>query len=98
MAQTIDKCEFCGLTTIVRGHHVIPKSKNGKTIVSTCETCESYIHKTWSNNELRDVYNSVEAIITNEGFQKFLKWRRKQYPESLFKSSPGKNRDKRKYS
>lgn len=98
MAQTIDKCEFCGMTTTVRGHHVIPKSKGGKTVVPTCETCESYIHKTWSHNELRDIYNSVETILANEGFQKFLKWRKKQSPESLFKSSPGKNRDKRKYS
>jgi len=98
MAQTIDKCEFCGIITTVRGHHIIPKSKKGKIIVSTCETCESYIHKTWNHNELRDVYNSVESILANEGFQKFLKWRRKQPAETWFSSSLGKYRNKRKYS
>lgn len=98
MAQEISKCRFCGMTTVTRGHHVIPKSKGGEVIIPTCETCESYIHKTWSHNELRDVYNSVDVILENEGFQKFLKWRRKQPAETQYKSSPGKYRDKRKYS
>lgn len=93
----VDKCQFCGIVTHTRGHHVIPKSKGGTTIVPTCETCESYIHKTWTHNQLRDIYNSVEAILSNEGFQKFLKWRRKQPAETLFKSSRGKFRDKNPY-
>ena len=98
MNGEMTQCEFCGMTTYTRGHHVIPKSKGGKEVVETCETCESYIHKTWSHNQLRDTYNSVEAILSNEGFQKFLKWRRKQPATALFKSEPGKFRDKKKYS
>lgn len=98
MASEYNKCEFCGITTVTRGHHVIPKSKGGKEIVPTCETCESYIHKTWSHNQLRDTYNNVEAILADEGFQRFLKWRRKQPATALFKSAPNRNRDKRKYS
>lgn len=98
MSAEVNECAFCGMTTHTRGHHVIPRSKGGKTIVQTCETCESYIHKTWSHNELRDTYNSVDTILANEGFQKFLKWRRKQPATALFKSDPGKYRDKRKYT
>jgi len=98
MTAEINKCAFCGMMTFTRGHHVVPKSKGGTEIVPTCETCESYIHKTWSHNQLRDTYNSVEVILADEGFQKFLKWRRKQPATTLFKSDPGRNRDKRKYS
>lgn len=97
MKSEENKCEFCGMTTLARGHHVVPKSKGGRTVVPTCETCESYIHKTWTHNELRDIFNSVDAILANEGFQKFLKWRRKQPATALFKSSPGKFRDKNPY-
>lgn len=92
------KCQFCGITTDVREHHIVPKAKGGKITVSTCEVCESYIHKTWDHNMLRDVYNSIDSILSDSGFQKFLKWRRKQPPETVFKSSPGKYRNKRKYS
>jgi len=97
MSAEINKCTFCKLITHTRGHHVVPKSKNGNVIVSACETCESFIHKTWSHNELRDNYNSVESILSDEKFQKFLKWRLKQPPSVLFKSTRGKTRDKNKY-
>jgi hypothetical protein len=97
MASEIDQCVFCKLITLTRGHHIIPKSKGGTTIVPTCETCESFIHKTWTHNELRDVYNNVDIILSNEKFQKFLKWRLKQTVTAIFKSSSGKLRDKNKY-
>jgi glutaredoxin-related protein len=97
MTAEIGQCVFCGLVTATRGHHVIPKSKSGKTTIQTCETCENFIHQTWSHNQLRDTYNSVEVILSDEGFQKFLKWRRKQPAETLFKSSRAKHRDKNKY-
>ena len=97
MASEFAQCVFCKLTTLTRGHHIIPKSKGGTMIVPTCETCESFIHKTWTHNELRDVYNNVETIVENEKFQKFLKWRWKQPLTAVFKSSLGKSRDKNKY-
>jgi len=98
MASKISECIFCKVTTLTRGHHITPRSKGGSEIVPTCETCESFIHKTWSHNELRDIYNTVESVLLSEKFQRFLKWRLKQPNTIVFKSSPGKNRDKRKYS
>ena len=92
-----NKCELCKMQVYTRKHHLIPKSKNGKDTINCCETCESFLHKSFSNNELRDKYNSIEVILADEGFQKFLKWRRKQPATTLFKSAPGKFRDKNKY-
>jgi 5-methylcytosine-specific restriction protein A len=92
------KCEFCGMVTTVRFHHLIPRCKGGKETTPACPTCEGFIHSKWSHNELRDTYNTVDAILADEGFQKFLKWRRKQPATTLFKSDTGKSRDKRKYS
>ena len=93
----INKCVFCGLITKCNKHHIIPRAVGGKETIDTCQTCEEYIHRTWSHRELRDTYNNVEAILTNEGFQKFLKWRRKQPATTLFKSQPNKYRDKNPY-
>jgi glutaredoxin-related protein len=92
-----ETCEFCGVNTNIRQHHLIPKSKGGKVTAATCGQCESYIHNTWSHNELRDIYHSVDIILANEGFQKFLKWRRKQSPITLFKTTRANRRDKNKY-
>jgi len=91
-------CVFCELNVYTRQHHIIPKSKGGMDTVNACETCENWVHNKWSHNQLRDTYNNVETILNDEDFQKFLKWRKKQSTTTLFKSEPGKFRDKRKYS
>lgn len=91
-------CELCRLKTQTRRHHLIPRCKNGKETINCCFTCEDYLHKTWSHNQLRDTYNNVDIIVSDEGFQKFLKWRRKQPITTIFKSIPNKIRNKRKYS
>lgn len=91
-------CVLCKMQVVTRKHHLIPRSKDGEVTIDCCETCESFLHKNWSNNELRDKYNSVIAILEDEKFQKFLKWRIKQGPTVLFKSNTGKFRNKRKYS
>jgi hypothetical protein len=98
MTFNTNQCVFCGMMALIRGHHIVPKSVGGKTIVPTCEMCESFIHKNWSHKELRDSYNTVESILENEKFQKFLKWRVKQPAETVFKSKTGKFRDRGKYS
>lgn len=91
-------CVFCGMDVLTREHHIIPRAKGGFETVSACETCESFIHKTWSHNELRDTFNNVDTILASEKFQTFLKWRRRQPPETAFKSDIGKFRNRKKYS
>lgn len=98
MSQLVNKCELCGLEVKTRKHHLIPKCKKGKLTIDCCETCENFCHSVWENNELRDTYNNIESILESEPFQRFLKWRRKQSPDTLFKSDRGCARCKRKYS
>ena len=91
-------CELCKMHVFTRRHHLTPRSKRGKDTIDCCETCENYLHKTFTNNELRDTFNSVDAILADERFQRFLLWRRKQPAETVFKSDRGQTRSKRKYS
>lgn len=92
-----NKCSFCGMDVYTRQHHLIPRAKKGKETAPACFCCEDFIHKTWNNNELRDYYNSVDAILATTQFQRFLKWRRNQPADTIFKSDRGQNRDKNKY-
>ena len=95
----VETCEFCGRAGIpgTHGHHVIPRSKGGKVIVPTCGDCGSFIHKTWSNNELRDVYNTVEKVKSDERFQAFLRWLRKQRTDVVHKTKRRIGRDSGKF-
>jgi Uma2 family endonuclease len=91
-------CVFCKREVNTREHHIVPRCKKGKITVSSCESCEHFIHSTWTHNELRDIYNSVDIILKDVKFNTFLKWLLKQKPDVVFKSDLNKNRkNKNKY-
>ena len=92
-----ESCVFCKREVPTRGHHVVPRCKGGTEIVPTCHSCEDFIHKTWNHNELRDVFNTVEAILAETRFQKFLKWLHKQHETAVFRSQRGRSRKPGKY-
>ena len=66
-------------------------------IVPTCPSCEDFIHKTWSHNELRDTFNSIEKILADARFQKFLKWLHKQQDSTFFRTQRNRGRVKGRY-
>ncbi len=92
-----ESCVFCKRQVPTRGHHVVPRCKGGTEIVPTCHSCEDFIHKTWSHNELRDTFNTVETILADARFQKFLNWLHKQQDTAVFRSERGRTRTPGKY-
>ena len=92
-----DACVFCQRQVPTRGHHVVPRCKGGREIVPTCQSCEDFIHKTWSHNQLRDEFNTVEKILADERFQKFLRWLGKQQNNVIFKSRRNRGRTRNLY-
>ena len=96
-ACMIEDCVFCRRKVTTRGHHVIPRCKGGRETVPTCQSCEDFIHKTWSHNELRDVFNTVEKIQTEARFQKFLRWLYKQHKGAFFRTRRNRSRTSRPY-
>jgi len=92
-----DQCVFCLRNVPTRGHHVVPRCKGGREIAPKCHSCEDFIHKTWTHNQLRDNFNTVEKIRADERFQKFLRWLYKQKTETVFKSRRNRTRSGREY-
>ena len=75
-----------------RGHHIVPRCKGGRDVASTCHSCGDFIHKTWSHNELRDTFNSVEKILSGTRFQRFLRWLYKQQSSTVFRTRRNRSR------
>ncbi len=73
-------CVICGRElgneNTISKHHLIPKSKGGKNTPTILihNICHQKIHSVFSENELRDEYNTVEKLITHEEMVKFIKW------------------------
>ena len=56
-------------------HHMIPKSKHGKSkdsnYIILCKDCHSQLHKFYTEKFLAKNLNTIELILTDEKFQKF---------------------------
>ena len=74
-------------------HHLVPRAKKGKETERVCINCGDMVHKTFTNNELRDVYNTIEAIKAHPAIQKWIKWIRKK-PDSFSVCMKSKKRKK----
>lgn len=90
-------CVFWLRNVPTRGHHIVPRCKGGREIAPTCHSCEDFIHKTWTHNELRDEFNTVEKIRADERFQRVLRWLYKQKAETVFKSRRSRTRENHRY-
>ncbi|GAB2541768.1 HNH endonuclease [Rufibacter soli] len=70
-------CSLCerevGFTSL---HHLIPREEGGKhgPTVPLCQPCHSTVHLTYTNKELAVLYNSIQALRSSEGLQKYLAW------------------------
>jgi len=55
-------------------HHLVPRAKRGKITVQVCIDCGNQIHQLFSNNELRDTYNTIDALKADPKVQKWVHW------------------------
>lgn len=92
-----EPCVFCRRNVPTRGHHIVPRCKGGREVAPTCQSCEDFIHKTWSHNELRDTFNTVEKVLADARFQAFLRWLYKQQDGAIFKTRRNRARPAKYY-
>ena len=101
MGNKTDKCEICGVECNTTKHHLIPqvvsrhKNKYLKTdegnFLWVCVECHSQIHALFSNQELKELYDTKEKLLAEPRFHKFVEWRKK-HPEFKGSSKMAKER------
>ena len=85
--KPVEVCVLCGREApSLTDHHLVPKSQGRRQgvklgeipTVKMCPACQQYLTKTFSNAELANELNTVEALQAREEVQKFVKWVQKQ--------------------
>jgi hypothetical protein len=75
-------CALCGRKIpekhLTERHHPVPVAKGGKSAEVVCIDCGDQIHQLFSNNELRDRYNTMDKLKAHSDVQKWIRWVRKQ--------------------
>lgn len=67
----------------INEHHFIPKLKGGKSKdkILIHKVCHDFLHRTFTETELANYYNTPERCLENESVQKYMKWLQKKDPE-----------------
>jgi len=82
-------CAICGRPdTPLTRHHLLPQSRHNKPrftrnhtkeegltrIALLCKACHSFVHSVFSEKELEQSYNSIEALRSHTEVAKFATW------------------------
>ncbi len=79
-----ETCPLCARdlgSARVTEHHLIPRRYKGKETRRLHAICHRKIHATFTDQELRDRYNSFEQLLEHEEIQIFVAWVRNKPPE-----------------
>jgi hypothetical protein len=82
------RCDLCQRRVpprLITLHHLKPKSRGGTAEhrVPLCKPCHKQVHATFDNKTLDRELSQLEHLRQHPLLQPFLKWIRKQPPESL---------------
>jgi 5-methylcytosine-specific restriction protein A len=89
-------CLLCGRKVPeITDHHVVPRSYGGSTLIQICRDCHRQLHVLYDNKTLATRLNTVEAILADEQFGKYLKWVEKRPFGAVHKARRSKDTRRR---
>jgi hypothetical protein len=59
---------------VLQEHHLIPENRAESPTVTLCRPCHRQVHATFTNEELREEYHTVEALRGADRLARFLSW------------------------
>jgi len=100
------KCQICGIEEPLEKHHLVPQNKckgskknlknDPSNHIYICGTCHRTIHAYFDERELRYELNSLEKLLSNDRFSKYIAWRRKHPDFRTDSSKMSKEKRKRR--
>ena len=90
-------CPLCGRAEVgLNDHHLVPAQKGGKkgSRIEICTNCHDQIHAVFTNNELKDKYNTLKQLKNANRMQGFYRFIAKRPYKAYLKRCKSK-KDKR---
>lgn len=72
-----ETCALCGRAVPAPQrdeHHLVPKSRGGRTTTVLHRICHRQVHAFFSEAELANQYATVDALLANEDVARFVAW------------------------
>lgn len=72
-----ERCEICGREIRTETHHLHPQNRKESPTADACQPCHRQLHAVFTNHELRQEYDTPEAIREADRMRDFVTWIRK---------------------
>jgi hypothetical protein len=59
---------------VLQEHHLTPENRAESPTVTLCRPCHRQVHATFTNEELREEYHTVEALRDADRLAGYLSW------------------------
>ena len=59
---------------VVQEHHLVPENRKDSPTVMLCRPCHKQIHALFSNAELREEYDTIEALREAGRLASYIEW------------------------
>lgn len=59
---------------VIQEHHLRPEERKTSPTVMLCRPCHEQIHAVFTNEELRDDYDTIQALSEADRLQDYLTW------------------------
>lgn len=78
------RCPLCERTVeALTRHHLEPQRRKESDVVAICEPCHDQLHAVFTHHELRQRYDTLEALKESDEMQRFVDWLRRHDPASV---------------
>lgn len=76
-----DPCPLCERPNYhPSDHHMVPRSRGGRSTTTICRDCHAAIHAVLTNKELEQAYSTPEALLSHAELSKVIAFIGKQDP------------------
>lgn len=80
---------------VVQEHHLRPEERKDSPTVMLCRPCHDQIHAVFTNEELREEYDTIEALRSADRLQGYLGWIRRTDKLDIQVSTSNRVREQR---
>jgi 5-methylcytosine-specific restriction endonuclease McrA len=94
--MTTQSCALCGrkLGVNSEAHHLTPRTYGGREIVPLHPICHRKIHTILSERDLRDRFNTLDALRAHPDIALFLRWIANKPPDFHVRTKTSRKRRK----
>jgi hypothetical protein len=71
------ECKICERNiheNYITEHHLIPENRKESETIKLCEACHRHLHCQFSNDKLKEKYNTVESLKQADRLQEYIDW------------------------